>query len=317
MEKNLFLLPLCLLPACRAHEPAAPVIVFHAAALSRALGEAEELFERKYPDLDLRLEPSGSQVAARKVSELNRPADVVLSADERVIDELLVPEHAAWQLLFAGNEIVLAFGEHSPGGDALGAENWPETLQRPGVRLGRCDENTSPLGFQTLAVWLLAEEGCLGRPRPQLAEKLKSRVSPQQVTADVEELVAQLEARTLDYAFLFRSVAEEYNLQRLRLPDACNLGNLDLRESYARVRVPVALKAGGPPAMLAGAPVIFGLTIPRSAPNPAGAERFVEFLLGDEGRRQLIRSGFRPIAPPRCRTPESLPARLRSLVEGR
>ena len=87
------------------------VTIFHAASLSRSLSGLEEKVEARHTDLDLRLEPSGSQVAARKLSELNRTADLVFVADWRVIEELLVPDHAEWQIQFAANELVLAHAE--------------------------------------------------------------------------------------------------------------------------------------------------------------------------------------------------------------
>ena len=58
------------------------VVVFAAASLARALSDLEQQLEARHPDLDLRLEISGSQVACRKVAELNRRGDVVAVADQ-------------------------------------------------------------------------------------------------------------------------------------------------------------------------------------------------------------------------------------------
>ena len=291
------------------------VTVFHAASLSRSFSELEEKVEARYDDLDLRLEPSGSQVAARKVSELNRRADLVFVADWRVIDELLVPGYAEWQIQFAANELVLAHAEHSPHTETVSADNWPGLLSKPEVRLGRGDERTAPIGFQTLQVWKLAEEHYgPGKVGEDLAGRLRAKVKQEHVVPDIAELVVQLQAKAIDYAFVFRSIAEEHNLKVVRLPDAYNLGNPKMGQIYSRVSVPVVLKTGAPPAQIKGAPIVYGVTIPESAPNPDGARRVLEFLLSGDGRRILERSGFRPLDPPRGLNSGRLPPTLKGMV---
>ena len=291
------------------------VTAFYAASLTRSFSELERKVEEKHPDLDLRLEPSGSQVAARKLSELKRTADLVFVADWRVIEELLVPDHAGWQIQFAANELVLAHAEHSPYTETISADNWPGLLLKPEVRLGRGDERTAPIGFQTLQLWKLAEAHYgPGKVGEDLAGRLKAKVKREHVVPDIVELVVQLQARAIDYAFVFRSIAEEHNLKVVRLPDAYNLGSPKMNHIYSRISVPVVLKSGEPPAQIKGAAIVYGVTIPKSAPNPTGAERVIAFLLGAEGRRILQRSGFRPLDPPRGLNSGRLPPSLKGMV---
>lgn len=73
------------------------------------------------------------------------------------------------------------------------------------------------------------------------------------------------------------------------------------------------MKSGGA-VHLRGSPILLGLTIPRNAPNPAAAEKFAAFLLGDDGARILRRSGIEPLPRPRCRSPAALPESLKALV---
>jgi hypothetical protein len=66
-----FILPVLAVLApwgCKAR--ATEVVVFHASSLSAVLGEAAEAFQKAIRRLRIRLEPSGSQVAVRKVTEL-------------------------------------------------------------------------------------------------------------------------------------------------------------------------------------------------------------------------------------------------------
>ena len=89
------------------------VVVFAAASLARAISDLEEPFERAHPGLDLRLELGGSQEICRRVAELGRPADVVATSDGKVIDEILRPRYARFNLLFTANELTLAHADGS------------------------------------------------------------------------------------------------------------------------------------------------------------------------------------------------------------
>ena len=269
--------------ACRSR--GAEVVVFHATSLTQALGDAAELFERENPPLRVRLEPSGSQLAARKVAELGLRADVVAVADAAIIERVLVPGRASYALAFATSEIVIAHKDHSRFTDEISTRSWPEILLRPGVRLGRVDPDTAPLGYQTLLAWRLAERsGAYGDLSSGLAARLAGLGEREQVVADETELLGLLESGAIDYAFLYRSAAEDHHLKITALPPD------------------------------QAAPSTCGLTIPAGAPSPTEARRFVALLLGDKGRRILERRGFRPLAPARCAPCVHLPEELRPLV---
>jgi len=310
----LALAALLLLAGCRQRTE---VVVFHAASLSRLFVDVGERFERAQPRYVLRAEPSGSQVAARKVAELGLPADLVAVADLRVLDQILVPGHADWTVGFAVNEIVIAHGQHSRFTDEVSEETWPEVLTRPAVRLGRVDPDLAPIGYQALLAWRLAERRWAGPgPGAGLVARLAARCAPGHVVSDEAELVALLEARAVDYAFLYRSTAEDHRLKVTALPPEVNLGHPRLAPAYALAQVEVRMRSGSPRETVHGAPLVYGLTIPRGAPNPEGALLLASFLLGEEGRAALSRAGLRPLAPGSCSTPQRLPPALRPLTAG-
>jgi molybdate/tungstate transport system substrate-binding protein len=287
------------------------IIVFYASSLSAVLGDAAEAFQKDNPQLRLRLEPSGSQVAARKVVELGMRADIVAVADAKLIPKMMIPTHAAWSAIFATNEIVLAHKDHSKFTDQIKAENWVEILGRQGVRLGRADPDTAPLGYQTLMVWQLAEASG-GPAAAGLLARLAAQCTKDHVTHDEAELLSLLESRAVDYAFLFRSTAEDHHLKILTLPPEINLSRQDLAARYAAASVEVRMQQGQGSARLTGAPVTYGLTIPTHAPHAEAATRFLVFFLGDHGRRLLDRRGFHPLAHAQCAPCTGLPAPLAS-----
>jgi molybdate/tungstate transport system substrate-binding protein len=287
------------------------VVVLVAASLTRAMVDLEQQLEQEEKALDIRLEISGSQIACRKVAEMNRRADVVATADYRVIDSILRPNHARFTIRFATNAVVLAHLEHSRYTDKITADNWPKILLRDDVRMGLVDPDLAPMGYRTLLVWALAARQ-LGME--SLARRLRARVPPDQIVPHEAELMQRLQARTIDYAFVYQSTAEEHNLKTVLLPETYNLGAADRAEDYGRAAVSVHMRSGQPAKQVKGEAVIYGVTILHSAPNPMGAASFVHHLLGDTGQRVLKRTAFRPLVPARCDRPERLPATLRSLV---
>ena len=313
MFPRIIFVPLLLLAALAGCKPSRkPVAVFAAASLARALSDLEERVEQDHPTLDVRLEISGSQVACRKVAELNRHGDVVATADYGVIDHILLPEHAGYSVRFAANAVVLAHMQHSRHTETITAKNWHEVLQRKGVRLGRVARDLAPMGYRTLLVWELASRS-LGARAPNLARRLEARCAAEHVVPHEGELLRLLQTRAIDYAFLYRSTAEEHNLKTVELPDAYNLGAADREQAYAAASVTVEMRRGERKT-ITGAAVIYGVTIPTAAPNPAGARAFVEALLSEQGRRCLARTGFSPLRPARSARRGKMPAWLQKLV---
>lgn len=70
------------------------VIVFHAGSLTVPFVEIEKQFEAMHPEIDILGESGGSTKMARMISELNKPADIMASADFTVIDKTLIPAKA-------------------------------------------------------------------------------------------------------------------------------------------------------------------------------------------------------------------------------
>jgi molybdate/tungstate transport system substrate-binding protein len=229
---------------------------------------------------------------------------------------MMIPGHATWNALFATNEIVLAHKDHSKGTDQITLQNWAELVTRDGVRLGRADPDTAPIGYQTLMVWQLAESAGLGPSGGGgLVAQLLAHCAREHVVHDEAEVLALLESRAIDYAFLFRSTAEDHHLKVLSLPPELNLSRQDLAAHYASARVDVRMKRGQGSTTVTGAPVVYGLTIPNQASHAELAARFVEFLFSEAGTKLLLRRGFHPILPATCEPCTGLPGLLGRVVK--
>ena len=91
--------------------------------------------------------------------------------------------------------------------------------------------------------------------------------------------MALLEVGEIDYIFIYRSVARQHGLKWVALPDEINLKNPEMAEIYRKVSVEISGQTPGSLITKAGAPMVYGVTIPKSARNPKAALAFVAFLL--------------------------------------
>ena len=284
------------------------LVIFHAGSLAIPFKQIAEAFGVEHPGVRTSLEAAGSRTCARKISDLNRPCDVMVSADYTVIDTLLIPRYAGWNIRFATNEMSIVFHKHSRGHKGITPENWCDVLAKKDVRFGRSDPNSDPCGYRAVLTMKLAEKHYR---RPGLAERLLKKdlkfIRPKET-----ELLALLEMREIDYIFLYRSVAEQHGLSRVILPDEVTLKNPDLFEMYASVSVEISGRKPGTTVVKKGIPMVYGVTIPRSAPNPEAASAFVRFLLDeDKGMAIMRKSGQGSVVPAPSTTFERIPASLK------
>ncbi len=274
---------------------AGKLIIFHAGSLTVPLQKMAQAFQAEYPKVTFATEASGSRIAARKISELGRQADIMMSADYTVIDELLIPKFADWNIQFARNTMVIAYTEKSKYADEINPDNWYEILTRPGVVYGHSDPNADPCGYRTLMVWQLAEKYY---KVPGLYAKLQSHCPPGNVRPKSVELIALLQSGDMDYAFEYRSVAVQHGLKFIELPDEINLSQAKYADFYKQAQVKVSGKTPGTTVIKTGKPIIYGVTIPKNAPHPDLAIEFVRFLLGPQGQAIMAACGQPPIVPP-------------------
>jgi len=286
------------------------ILVLHAGSLAVPFAEMEKAFEAKYPRYDVVREASGSRSAARKVSELGKKADLVASADYRVIDELLIPDYAKFNVRFAGNEMVLAYTPRSRYAREIDAKNWPEILLKKSVRVGHSNPNLDPCGYRSILTVKLAEKHYkipgfyakllgYGESYRNGEERRGGRVV---VRPKETDLLALLESGIIDYLFIYRSLAEQHGLPYVTLPPEVNLGSPKLNPLYRQVAFKISGKKPGEWIPVHGEAMLYGFTIPQNAtlpPHPEGAVRFARFILSDEGRAILEKNGQRVIAPPR------------------
>jgi len=153
--------------------------------------------------------------------------------------------------------------------------------------------------------------------RPGLAAQLE-RAAPIWTPRPGDDVWAQLAAGEFDYLWTYKSQAVSRGLPYVELPPELNLGDSTLAGWYAGALLRIPRELGGKDSIeIRAEPVQYGLTIPTAAPHRALAQRFVAFVLSDEGREILRRAGFGVPALPEAAGPGPLPAEVSRLVRYR
>ena len=269
------------------------IIIFHAGSLSVPFKQLADQYKKRNPGVNILMEPAGSLVCARKITELRKPCDIIASADYKVIDELIIPGYASWSIRFATNEIVIAFQKKSRYSADIDSSNWMDILLKDNVTFARSDPDSDPCGYRSVLTFKLAEKFY---NKPGLAAKLTSKdrdfIRPKEV-----DLVALIESNAVDYMFQYRSVAIQHNLKYIRLPDKINLGNPDRNDYYNTVSIDVSGSSPGSQMTIMGEYINYSITVLSDAVNKNGAIDFVSFLLSSEGMEILRGNGQEPIIP--------------------
>jgi len=235
------------------------------------------------------------------------------SADYTVIDRLLIPEYASWDISFATNEMAIMYRPDSKYAGEINGQNWYRILLRKDVEYGHADPNSDPCGYRSQLVWQLAEKYY---NVPGLYRKLRAGSPLRNVRPKETDLIALLEAGQIDYLFIYRSVCLQHNMPFVKLPDHINLGSSRYADFYKQARIKISGKTPGSFVEKRGKPMVYGITIPKNAPHRKRAIQFVSFVLGPEGREIMKRNGQAPLSVPKATGDMArIPAALRKFLK--
>jgi molybdate/tungstate transport system substrate-binding protein len=283
-------------------------------SLSRPFNTLARAFEESNPGIEVVQIPSGSVLAARKLTEGKDRADVLAVADYLVIDKLLRPDHADWYICFATNEIGIAYTDASKGAARLTSDNWFHVLSGEGVKVAAANPYHDPCGYWTELCWQLADKfypadvggGKIVKTMTAKCGKPDSRRS------DAQQLLQLVEsAGGIDYAFVYRSQVLQHNLPFVRLPPQISLGDINHLDFYRQAEIELPGKTKGSTFKKKGEAIVFAVTIPKHAKHGDLAARYIEFMLSTEGRALLSTEYMTLADKPWTRDFENVPVSLR------
>lgn len=226
----------------------------------------------------------GSNKLGNEIKGRLRRGDVFISASPKVNEALSGPANGdwvSWFVTFARSPLVIAYPPSSRIASAFAAKPWHEVLQSPGIRIGRTDPVLDPKGRFTVE---LMDKAAGFYHQPDLAHTvLGAPDNPAQVFPE-ETLVGRLQSGQLDVGFMYSTEVTDLHLPAITLPPELALG------------------------------AQYTVTVLRDAPNPAGAERFVQFLLGPRGSALMREHGLDVVRPTIGGDPAAVPLSIRAML---
>ena len=283
--------------------------VFGAGTLDTPFTAEFQAFRKQNPGVTIHSQFEASADAIRAVTQLHQPADVVGSADYSLIPQLMFggkKPYATWYVGFVSNQITFAYTSHSKGASQLTASNWYKVLAEPGVHIGRSNPAADPSGYQILQMLQLANAYYND---PGLSAAVLNNSPDSSVATTETSLLAALQSGQIDYLAIYKSNALEDHLDYLKLPDQINLSDPAMAAAYGKVTV-----NGGSLGELTGKPIIYGLTVPTTAPDAALGEAFIKFVLSARGQAIMASEGFVSITPSLASNQAEVPASIKPLT---
>ncbi len=345
----LILLAAGLLPGCSREKEVTTLLVLHAGSLVIPFEQVEKEYEALHPEIDLQFEGHGSIQVVRHTTEIGDPADMAVVADYSLLPLLMYPAalpdgsgaYADWHIRFATNRLGIAYTDDSAHASEITDSNWYELLQRNDVNLGLSDPRLDAVGYRALMLIQLAEnyyhennlfedlitknftpsvpsfEDANGVYQIRVPELLQANKDCIYLRGFSVQLLSLLEARQIDYAFEYESVARQHDLNWLPLPPEVDLSRESMADIYAGVQVTLDYhRYATVNPVFEGLPIVYGITIPKSAPHPEAAAAFLDYLLGPEGQRILRENYQPPLEPLETDNPDGVPEALRHLLPG-
>ncbi len=94
-----------------------------------------------------------------------------------------------------------------------------------------------------------------------------------------------------------------------------NLGSFEMKEYYSSASVELDGKNPGETVPKKGKPMVYGITVPKNADNPALGLKFVEFVVSPKGQKIMSENGHPVLTPAETKEYEKLPASLKQYAK--
>ncbi len=206
--------------------------------------------------------PAGSTDLASEIKGKVRQGDVFLSASSKADASLEGKDNGgwvSWYAPFASTKLVLGYNPNSQFASALTSRPWYQVVTQPGFRLGFTDPTLDPKGVLAVAA--------LNTAATQYNEPELSQIATDQSDLFPEEdLIGRLQAGQLDAGFFYTVEASAAKIPTV------SLGSINETATYT-------------------------ITVLKHAPDAAGGQAFVKFLLSSKGKRLLKAVGLTMARP--------------------
>ncbi len=235
------------------------ITVFAAASLTDAFQEIAQAFQQRYPVTTVTFNFASSSQLRTQLAQ-GAKADVFASADWKNMHGAQQDGTIAGEpRVFVRNEPVVVVPATNPAGISTLAD-----LAKPGVRLVLAAKDV-PIGNYARQILEKASQD------PQYGSDFANRILANVVSEETNVRAALSKAALgeVDATFVYRTDAT----------------TPDMRDKVKIVEIPAQFN------VIAEYPI----AVVKNAPNPAGAQAFVDFVLSPEGQRILAKWGFKTV----------------------
>ena len=249
-----------------------------------------KLFATRHKDLQIDVEACGSRTCARKIKN-GKQVNIIALTHTNIFEETLIPEYVTKYYIFANDQIALAYDHLSRDEAEIKGDNWIDVLLSKDVVFGRSGEILDPCGCRTLLVWQLAEKYYQATG---LQEKLHNKCLFKKNNPHASDAALSVSEGSLDYAFVYKCVADRFGLKYITLPEEINLSNPAYLNYYRQASVDIEGEEPGKMSTIIGAPIEFAIAITNKSAHSETAKSFLKLALSKEGQQILEDCGLIP-----------------------
>ncbi len=140
-------------------------------------------------------------------------------------------------------------------------------------------------------VWQLAEKYY---NRAGLQEKLHNRCLFNKIHQNANDAALSVSEGSLDYAFVYKCVANRFGLKYITLPKEINLSSPAYSDYYRHASIEIEGEEPGTMSTINGTPIEFAIAVTNGSEQDETAKSFLELALSKEGQQILEDCGLIP-----------------------
>jgi molybdate/tungstate transport system substrate-binding protein len=271
----------------------------------------------------------GSIDITTAITQTHQLADVAAVADYRLIPQMLEPTYASYEVVFGTTPEVLAFNASLPAFAGINSTNWAQKLisdvtTSGNQPMGIWNASTDPNGYNE--IFAMELQGMLYNGSTSAIYDQFYTTGANGVAVGNGHTIIEHESQAatlvktgvISAVITYRSYAVVNDMSYVSFNPIVGLvaNNSTALADYAKLSTDILTSTGGTQSV-AAAPVLFSVTVPLNAPNPALGAAFLHLLLSPQGSAILSEGGaFTPIFPGWSNDPSAVPSVLAPDVTG-
>ena len=224
----------------------------------KLVNDTVEKWNASHPELPAVSTSAGSVELIRDCIS-GKPCDVLISADDAIIRNMMIPEYADGYRIWASNRIVVA-------GEDITSLNWEEKLLAEDATFQHSNPYDDPGGYRAVMAIMLAD-----LYKPGLTYRLMNHPGYFGIKKTEGMSSSQNEAK---YEFTYYTKAKLSSRNFAELPDIMALSNPELTDKYAIVNFRLNDEI-----TVTAEPIAHAITIPKAATHRKAAKELIKMFL--------------------------------------